>query len=359
MSGGDGPARRPAGAGGDKAATDRQLAFEREKWAAEMELRRRDLDIRDAELRRSQWSSPLIIAIFTAAAAAVGNLGVTLANGRSAASLETIKAEQALVLESIKADSAERVAINLGFLVDTGLISNETRAAAIRRYLSGRSPAQLPFLPSAGTAGIELRSEDSCNQFAREGFRVARAQATPADFNEIAAEAAIEPAALRAVWTVAGVRRPMADGRVPILFERHIFSRLTEGRYDAEHPDISSRAPGAYGSMGGQYDRLSRAARLNCAAALAATSWGTFQILGRNYRAAGYEAVDEFVRASLGSERKDIEAVVALVRSTGALDALRAKDWPRFARAYHGPGYRQARYDEKYAQAYEAARQSR
>ena len=331
----DGPARRPAGAGGDKAAADRQLAFEREKWAAEMELRRRDLDIRDAELRRSQWSNPLIIAIFTAAAAAVGNLGVTLANGRSAASLETIKAEQALVLESIKADSAERVAINLGFLVDTGLISNETRAAAIRRYLSGRSPAQLPFLPSAGTSGIELRSEDSCNQFAREGFRVARAQATPADFNEVAAQNGIEPAALRAVWTVAGVRRPMADGRVPILFEHRIFSQLTEGRYDAEHPDISSRrsGPGGYGSVAGQYDRLSRAARLNCAAALAATSWGTFQILGRSYRAAGYEAVDEFVRASLGSERKDIEAMVALVRFDGSprraprqgLAALRAR----------------------------------
>ncbi len=41
----------------------------------------------------------------------------------------------------------------------------------------------------------------------------------------------------------------MWRGRPTILFERHIFSKRTEGAYDAKYPDISNKIAGGYGSM--------------------------------------------------------------------------------------------------------------
>lgn len=38
----------------------------------------------------------------------------------------------------------------------------------------------------------------------------------------------------------------LADRRPTILFERHIFSKQTGGKFDAQHPDISNRTPGGY-----------------------------------------------------------------------------------------------------------------
>ena len=63
------------------------------------------------------------------------------------------------------------------------------------------------------------------------------------------------------VWTVIGVETAgcgfLADRRPQILFERHIFHRLTSGRFD--DGDISDPTPGGYGATGAhQYDRLAR-----------------------------------------------------------------------------------------------------
>ena len=38
----------------------------------------------------------------------------------------------------------------------------------------------------------------------------------------------------------------MPDRRPKILFERHIFHRRTQGRFDAAQPDLSSAQPGGY-----------------------------------------------------------------------------------------------------------------
>src|SRR5689334_9469520 len=65
------------------------------------------------------------------------------------------------------------------------------------------------------------------------------------------------------------------DRRPKILFERHIFHRLTGGRFDADDPDISQPTPGGYGPSGAhQYDRLAAAILLDRQAALQSASWG-------------------------------------------------------------------------------------
>jgi hypothetical protein len=49
----------------------------------------------------------------------------------------------------------------------------------------------------------------------------------------------------------------LADRRPKILFERHVFSRLTSHRFDADDPDVSQPSPGGYGPSGAhQYERL-------------------------------------------------------------------------------------------------------
>ena len=66
------------------------------------------------------------------------------------------------------------------------------------------------------------------------------------------------------IWTVMAVETSgcgfLPDRRPQILYERHIFHRLTAGRFD--DGDISDPTPGNYGPGGAhQYDRLTTAIR--------------------------------------------------------------------------------------------------
>src|SRR5579859_7176011 len=70
----------------------------------------------------------------------------------------------------------------------------------------------------------------------------------------------------------------LPDRRPQILYERHIFSRLTGGAFD--DGDISDPTPGGYGASGAhQYDRLNAAIAKNRAAALQSASWGIGQVM--------------------------------------------------------------------------------
>ena len=136
----------------------------------------------------------------------------------------------------------------------------------------------------------------------------------------------------------------LADRRPTILYERHIFHRLTRGRFD--DGDISDPVCGGYGAFGGhQYDRLSRAIALDRKAALQSASWGLGQIMGQNFRDAGFKSVEDMVAAMSDSEDAQLTAVVAFISRRGFASALRAQDWTTFARGYNGPEYAKNQYD--------------
>src|SRR5215472_1200208 len=64
------------------------------------------------------------------------------------------------------------------------------------------------------------------------------------------------------IWTLLAVETSgcgfQPDRRPEILFERHIFHRLTNGKFD--DGEISDPSPGGYGQRGApQYDRLALA----------------------------------------------------------------------------------------------------
>ena len=183
--------------------------------------------------------------------------------------------------------------------------------------------------------------------------------ATPlaaADVTATAAALGCEPAA---VWAVCDVESSgsgfLPDKRPRLLYEAHVFSRLTGHRYDSSHPNVSSPAWNRklYGAPGAhQYDRLAEALAFDRAAALEAASWGLFQILGLNHAQCGFTGVEDYVAAMCDGEARQLAAFAEFCRRGGLDRFLRAQDWVRFALAYNGPAEADNGYDEKLAAAY-------
>ena len=105
-----------------------------------------------------------------------------------------------------------------------------------------------------------------------------------------------------AIWAVCDIESAgggfLPDTRPKILLEAHIFGGLTQHRWDATHPNVSSPSwdRSLYGAAGAhQYDRLAEAIALDRAAALESASWGMFQILGTNHAACGFPGVEDYV----------------------------------------------------------------
>ena len=143
----------------------------------------------------------------------------------------------------------------------------------------------------------------------------------------------------------------LANGKPKILFERHYFYRLTNGKYSAQNPDISNRSSGGYTSN--EYARLDKASALDRNAALQSASWGKFQIMGENWKALGYTTLQEFINAMFANETEHLMAFVKFVKVNKLDDELRRKDWAGFARGYNGSGYAKNKYDQKMKTAYE------
>lgn len=156
------------------------------------------------------------------------------------------------------------------------------------------------------------------------------------------------------IWAIIAVETGgfgfLPDRRTKILFERHIFYRLTNG----EHPDpvISDETPGGYIGGPGEYDRLERAMTLNPDAALQSCSWGLGQIMGMNFYWAGYDNVQEMVEAFKNSENEHLMGMAQYIVSAGLSGALKRLDWVSFARGYNGPGFAKNQYDKKLEKHY-------
>ena len=159
-------------------------------------------------------------------------------------------------------------------------------------------------------------------------------------------------AAVRAVIDVESRGGFLADGRPKLLFERHYFCRLTKGEYDRSDPDISAAKWGGYKGGTAEYDRLSKALKLDRDAALRSASWGAFQIMGDNCRMCGFANVEDFVTAMVAGEPEQLDAFVQFVKKAGLDDELARLDWRGFARGYNGPSYEANKYHQKLEAAY-------
>lgn len=137
---------------------------EREKWEKEIEFKNRELlnlertqelarkefDLKEREQAHSGWRSPVFLAIVGAFLAAVGNGYIAKTNGQLQLQLEKEKAEQGRILEMIKTGNPDKAAENLGFLLQSGLISDASIIARLRTFLREREPGSGPALPVTG-----------------------------------------------------------------------------------------------------------------------------------------------------------------------------------------------------------------
>jgi hypothetical protein len=150
------------------------------------------------------------------------------------------------------------------------------------------------------------------------------------------------------IWTVLAVETSgcgyLPDLRPQILYERHVFHRLTQGKFD--DGDISDPKPGGYGASGAhQYGRLAVAVAEDRTAALQSCSWGIGQIMGENYAMAGFPDVEQMVAAMSESEDRQLAAMGNFLMSSRLNVPLQAHDWASFARGYNGANYAINRYD--------------
>lgn len=114
-----------------------------------------------------------------------------------------------------------------------------------------------------------------------------------------------------------------------------------------------------YGSPGiHQYKRLLIAYKLNQEAALQSCSWGKFQIMGFNYKVAGFASVKEFTKAMSLSDAEHMKAFLKFAKSNPTLlEGLQNKDYEKIAEGHNGGSWRHINPDyatniEKYYNDY-------
>lgn len=194
------------------------------------------------------------------------------------------------------------------------------------------------------------------------GNRKQKEKLTDEDFLLLAQLLDCEMAAIKAVCEVeTGKRGGFLTPGIPIiLFEGHIFWEqlkkrgmnpipLAKANSDILHPKWERNR---YQKGVKEFDRLLKARKVNRQAADSSASWGMFQIMGFNYAACGEPNIDKFVTAMCESERKQLMLSGRFLRQSGALPALRSKNWEEFAKIYNGPAYKKNDYDTKLKNAY-------
>lgn len=187
-------------------------------------------------------------------------------------------------------------------------------------------------------------------------------QLTTADFERAAKSLGCTSAAVEVVCKIeaptGGFDR---TGQPRILFEGHIFSRLTKGKWDRSNPTISyprwtrtnyATGPTPEARNAGEHKRLQQAVAMDRTAALMAASWGRFQILGENYRSAGHPTLQSFINAMYASEAEHLDAFIDFVRSEGLAVHLANLNWEAFAAGYNGPEHAKNQYAPRMAAAY-------
>lgn len=180
-----------------------------------------------------------------------------------------------------------------------------------------------------------------------------------ADVAAAADQLGVEVAALQAVIEVESPQDGfLPDGRVVILFERHVFWRRLVatgiGPATLNAPAaILSQQRGGYLGGAAEYMRLAQATALALEPAMEACSWGRFQIMGYHAQALGYLGASSMAAAFAAGEAEHLCAFVRFVLADAELHkALRGRKWAAFARRYNGPAYADNLYDAKLARAY-------
>lgn len=138
----------------------------------------------------------------------------------------------------------------------------------------------------------------------------------------------------------------LKNGEPKILFEPHVFWRcllrkkinpknFLKGNEDILYPKYQK---GKYGSLNSQHKRLQRAIAINRDCALMATSWGSFQVLGENWKDIGYKTLQAFINDAYDpTGTGQVRMFTMFIRRNNLIDELERKDFEGFTNIYNGP----------------------
>lgn len=209
-----------------------------------------------------------------------------------------------------------------------------------------------------GTHGQPVVVDGQCGPITRKAIKAAFTSPTaPAiSDSEIAALASRLGCTAKQIKAVSRVESGGGAfdkfGRPKILFERHIFHKLTAGRFGIT--DWSDPMGGGYNED--SWDKLTNAACHAADAAFSATSWGKFQVLGMHWQGLNYPSPIEMAYSTVTSEAAHYDMFARYLERNNLVGALRAlstdaDDNVAFAKGYNGPSFRKFEYDTKLAEA--------
>lgn len=178
------------------------------------------------------------------------------------------------------------------------------------------------------------------------------------DYEEVAAQLGVEPAAIHAVIDIeAGVGHKgfWGEGTPVVNFSLANFKRFAAEKginlkkYTKSHPQVFSKSAKGAAAV---TERVRQAMDIDSVAAIKACYWGMFQIGGFNWKMCGTSSPQEFYEKMTHSERSQLDLFVEFLRSSSLLEPLRKKNWKAFAKGYNGPSYARRGYHKRLDRAY-------
>lgn len=154
------------------------------------------------------------------------------------------------------------------------------------------------------------------------------------------------------------------EQRIKIQFEPHIFVKYFKevgkkatvvkvGKYRIIYINGKVFLKNGVEQQKPEWEAFNKAWTINPETAMMATSFGLGQIMGFNYKAAGFNSVGEMVAAFKESEEKQLIGMMNLIKNNNLITYLQKKKWAAFAERYNGPSYKDNEYDKKLKAAYE------
>jgi len=130
----------------------------------ELAIEEKALELKIAEHRRSQFSTPVILALIAAIAGFLGNAFLSSYNAREQRELEErrftenirilqLRSQQERIIKFLETGNTEKAAANLNFGIQVGLITDNEIRDSLKKYLENVSPGKGPALPPAFGGG--------------------------------------------------------------------------------------------------------------------------------------------------------------------------------------------------------------
>lgn len=118
-----------------------------------------------------------------------------------------------------------------------------------------------------------------------------------------------------------------------------------ESQFLTRYQTASGKAPKSFLTFASAY-------AYDPSSAILSTSFGEFQVMGFNYKAAGYTTPQAYYRAVKSSAVSQLNSFVGFVKVNKLAQYLKDQNWAGFAYRYNGPGYKANSYDTKLAYWY-------